>query len=588
MIDYGGSLEKLTTPELKSFDSVFPGENWFFYWKTSPSLWEAKFRQYQGPGPIFAPINWALHSEFVDHYDFGENKPEANLARLAQCAKIAGQEIIFLLPLTPAPFLPNGGVPSYLARNMSLNENKLALAVWDAQSQLNRMYSFYDPNTFQAFRKLCWNLGQYLSRNGVSTCVYGLNCTRLEDNKIVSFFEDYSHSFEKGFNRYVKQLQDSEPEKVEKLIGDKLFEKILIKEYEQIISKLYLDSCLELLAGNWTGVIKTCFIGASSKDLFRKINHFWETEENYFSQVFETISNNVYPNSILLSENIKKGSIGPAFSNIVNHFAIKSQLADDTFDDVSSFGFRPLYLFQIFIGNEFPNSHHNFYQGTGLLPFLDKSFPYMFQYLEQLKIHIDDLDVNSIFFVAGDALDEISLKELLKIFMNGHRIFLDTFAMQTALQQKIDLFFTENNLQSEQVNFLCPVKKISLGDGLIISYDGEQLAKNSIAKKSEFWQKMVSFLDLKSLEIQADEDLYYLWKTRSSNAYELSYEDIRRICFFNPSSYKRKAYVKSAPNFAFIKSLDLKKADIKSTTGGIEVHLMPGGSVALDFGHFEA
>ena len=61
----------LTSPDMKEYDSVFPGENWFLYWKTSPSLWESKLREYSGPSPIFVPIYWGYHTDFEGDLDFG-------------------------------------------------------------------------------------------------------------------------------------------------------------------------------------------------------------------------------------------------------------------------------------------------------------------------------------------------------------------------------------------------------------------------------------------------------------------------------------------------------------------------------------
>ena len=78
---HGGTLQ-LTTPELIEYDSVFPGENWFFYWKTSPSLWKNKLQEYRGPTPIFVPIYWGFHNENPDQFDFGTFRPETDLKRL--------------------------------------------------------------------------------------------------------------------------------------------------------------------------------------------------------------------------------------------------------------------------------------------------------------------------------------------------------------------------------------------------------------------------------------------------------------------------------------------------------------------------
>ena len=327
--DYGGSLEQLTTPELKNNDAVFPGENWFFYWKTSPSLWESRLKEYSGPKPIFVPIYWALHSEHADQYDFGHSKPETDLNRLLKCANEQGKELIFLLPLTPAPFMTNGGIPSYLARSLSMNKEGLAISVLDNNQVVNKIYSFYDPKIFQAYRKFVWQLGQYFSQTGNSAPIYGLNSMRIENKHMVSYFKDHSQVFNTGFNRFIKQLQDTEPQKVERLIAEPEYEKSLKLEYSDIIQSLYIDAGKEFLAGNWGGIIKTCLLGGSAIDIFKRSSDLWDSEKDYFQPLMTAVSHNVYPCTALLDNRFRKGPLAKAFNDIIDSNLINIQLDDD-------------------------------------------------------------------------------------------------------------------------------------------------------------------------------------------------------------------------------------------------------------------
>lgn len=583
-MDYGGSLEKLTTPEIKEFDSVFPGENWFFYWKTSPSLWETKLRTYRGPGPIYIPIYWALHSEFVNQYDFGQQKPEADLKRLIQIVYNLGHEAVLLVPLTPCPFLANGGIPSYVTRSVAVGEDGVALACWDGQDNLYKMYSFFDPQVFQAHRKFCWNLGQYLSQAGVGVKVFGLNSKKIEDSSVVSFFDDYSQSFEKGFNRFVKQTQDSEPERIEKLVREPAYEQVMRKEYRDMVYQLYLGSCQELLAGHWSGVIESTFVGASSVDLMRRTHPLWEAEHFYYDQLFKTHVNNEFPNSVILGYEGKKGSLKNAFSAMVNSSSIQSQVDNDYYADDSSLSFRPLYHFEVYCS---PNENSPFVQ-SGLKHFLDHKFSWQYSYNQNNLAQVEDSEEEKVHFFYGTSLNEKSLTQAIKIFLNGQKVFIDTAGISEKLHYKIKDFFTENNLNVESVNYLSPIDKVSLGDGLIVTYNTDKLSETSFQKKQGFWQKLIEFVDIKNLFIDADKDVYFLWFTRPSNSFELSYEEVRRVCFFNPSSYKRKAFIKSSSNFAFVKSLDLENCQVRSTPIGIEVELLPGAYSVLDFGYFEA
>ena len=568
-------------------DAVFPGENWFFYWKTSPSLWESKLQQFQGVNPIFVPIYWGLHSEYSDQFDFGEHKPETNLKRLADCAAKVGREVIFILPLTPAPFFINGGIPSYLARNISKNREGLAMSVMDNTGRVNRLYSFYDPKIFQAFRKFVYHLGQYFSQLGISSSLFGLDCMRIEDGHLVSYFKDHSQVFDGGFNRYIKQMQDSEPDKIEKLIEKPEYENDLKREYSELIRNLYFDSAKDSLAGNWAGLIKSCFIGGSGIDIFRRSFSSWDSEKEYFSPLMKSIVNEVYPSTVLLPSEIKAKSFGAATKHIIDSSYVRKFLSNDYYEDDFSLTFQPLVFFEIV---ETGIGHYDYQSSmaqSGLSHYFNARFPWSFTMKKDFVVEIEDLDPQTVYFFIGERLTSEDFNKVLKLFMNGMRVFLDVYEMDQKLLQKLEVFFAENNIQTESVNYISPVVKASLGEGTIITYNRQKLVESSHPKKVGFWETMIKFLNIKHLNVQADEGIEYFWKSRASNTYELSYEEIRRVSFYNPTSYKKKAHIVSSQNFAFIKNVDQKNVDIQSTPIGIDVSMMPGGSVTLDFGFYE-
>ncbi len=583
----GGFVEQLTTPEIKNFDVALPGENWFFYWKTSPSLWEAKLNTYQGSTPLLVPIYWALHNSSPENFDFGQQKPETDLLRLAQTAQNCGKEIVFLLPISPAPFLTNGGIPSYLARNLAKNKDGIALAVIDNQSHINKVYSFFEPKCFQSYRKFVWKLGQYLSQGGNQCAVYGLECMRLEENHVVSYFKDHSQVFESGFNRYIKQLQDSEPQKVKRLVVEPEYENDLKLEYYEIILGLYLDSAKEFLAGNWSGVLQSCLIGGSSEDILKRSFENWGHEQDYFEPLMQCLANDVYPFTPLLDPNIRKGTLAKAFSDVIDTNLVQSHLEEGFYSDEGSLAFSPLVLFQLCGGGNGFFSFDRAMEDAGLKYFFEKRYPWTFKIKNDFFDQIDDLDERPVYFFFGSKLDEQQFKSILKLFMNGHKVFLDKTDLDSNLDQKLAVFCAENNLETQKINYISPVTKISLGDGLIITYESKKLHNASLLKRTDFWENMIDYLEVKHLDIDAQEGVFHFWKTRSSNSYELNYEEIRRAYLYNPTSYKKKVQIRTGSNFAFLKKIDEKNVNSKSTPMGVDILLLPGGSITLDFGFFE-
>lgn len=580
-------MENLTTPEMRDFDASCPAENWFLYWKTSSSLWETKLRDYQGVSPIIVPIFWALHSDYQDHYDFGHQKPETNLRRLSEIARSLGVKIVFAIPVSPAPFLTNGGVPSYLARQLSENQERLAVTVIDSVQMVNKVYSFYDPKVFQAYRKFVFQLGSYFSQAGISEAIYGLNCHRIEGGHIVSYFKDYSKSFQDGFARYIKQIKDSEPEKVQGLSHDEDSLVELKHEYSLLISSLYLDAAKETLAGNWRGELSTCLLGGSSVDLFRRSFDQWDHENDYFMPLMKSIVHGVYPSSILLDSKIKSKALGKALKDTVNQTFVRSLLDDDYYSDDSSLSYSPLVFFELNDWGEGHFSFENAMQESGLSHFFNSEYPWSYHISREYKQEFDDLENRKVFFFFGERLDQNGIKQILKLFMSGQRIFLDTHMMSDEVASKFRYFLVENEIKTEQVNYISPVMKASLGEGLVITYDRQKLAQTSLLKRKGFWQTMVSYLELKHMQVDQDSDVQFFWMKRAANSFELSYEEIRRVHVYNPTSYKKKMRFKSTAGFAFLRSVDEKFVEIKSTPIGIELLMMPGGSITIDFGCFE-
>jgi hypothetical protein len=576
-------VQQLTTPELKEYDSVFPGENWFFYWKTSPSLWESKLQNYNDLSPIFVPVYWGLHSENPDQFDFGTNRPETDLKRLFNLANQYGKDIILILPLSPCPFLTNGGVPSYLSRSLMMNKDGMIATIVDNEKRLNKLFSFYDPRIFQSFRKFTWALGQFLTQNGFNKEVFGADFGYLENNKYQSYFEDYSNTFMKGYHRYLTQLEQSEPKKVERLIADKSYDEELKKDYSAIIRSLYLDSAVETIPANWSGVLNFSCIGGAPDDIFSRSFERWESEGQFIKPLLNILVNDLVPSSVLLSKNMKSNVLKKALKDTVSQSLLKSHLNNELYEEDLHTGYQPQVFFKIYCkGNE------DLLSKTTLKYFFDRDYQWMYRIYHKSFIYEQEYeDLEKIHFFFGNGLSITEFNQILKLFLNGSKIFVDSAKMHDDLTKKLNIFLTENSIETERINFLTPLLKASLGDGLIVLYDSEKLASQPLMKRINFWETMVKFLKLRTCKLEIDEGILYVWKHRGSNTYELNYEEIRRLSFYNPTSYKRRATVQSSSNYAFLKTLDETSVEIKSNPIGIDIDLMPGGSVSIDFGYFE-
>lgn len=578
-------MQQLTTPETKGYDPVYPGENWFFYWKTSASLWESKLAAYSNTETLFIPIYWGFHSEQPGQYDFGDVKPETDLKRLYEIGIRLRKKFVFVIPLTPTPFLANGGLPSYLSRTMALNENGVAQAIVDPQGKINKMFSFFDPRIFQAYRKFSWVIAQYFSKQKINVEVFGADLGYIKKRKFNSYIEDYSHSFEEGFKRYLEEIGKNQSKPFDyPLIPEK--EKQLKKNYANMIKDIYLQAASETLSAQWGGLVRVAFLGGSPESILSRSSEEWENEQDYFENFFEIVVNDMLPCSVLLKEDIKKRTLKKSLNDLITESFISEKMNTGIYEDDLNSSFLPLTFFEIYQikNDDFSTEKH--ISDIGLNNFFNREFRWTYRVLTEISDQYES-ERQKVHFVFGKSLNTEMFNNILKMFLNGEKIFIDTSGLAKELQQKLNIFISENSIPTESLNFLTSILKAQLGEGLLLAFDSEKLIEVPMLKRINFWENMIEYLNLKHLKVQNDEDLYFLWKSRASNPYELSYEEIRRVSFYNPSSYKKKAQIYSSKNFAFLKTIDEIHAKVKSSPIGIDIEISPGGSVSLDFGYYE-
>lgn len=572
----------LSTPDTDYRDPVFPGENWFFYWKTSPTLWESKLQEYNGIGPIFVPIFWGFHSEYEDVFDFANTKPETDLAKLYQIAQAQGKELIFLMSVTPMPFLPNGGLPAYLARNIAMDDNGMIISVFDQDNRLNKMYSFFDPKVFMGFKKFTFALGQYFSSKGISSQIYSCECYRFEKERVVSFLEDSSKSYDSGLSRYIQQ------NKLQENIESIEDEELVKKEYSKLIDELYKSCLTETVSGHFSGNLKFCFLGAGVDKVFSRSSEYWEHSSDYFMPMFEMMIHNFIPSSALLPNALKEGVLNRSLKNIVTKGLLGKFLTEGLYEDALSMSFKPLYFFEFFKEAKGNSLFSRWFRDIGLSYFFNSKFCLSYNVNDKFSFEPEEDDCEQkVFFFRGNQIDQNSFNHFIKLFMSGGKIILDISELDEVTEKKIHIFVSENNLKQESVSYLTSITHITLGDGILILFDGRKLQDAPISKINSFWEKVIDYMGFKHLELQNEEGIFYHWKTRQASSLELDYGEIRRLSIYNPTSYKKKVRLFSNKNFALLKVVDSERSDINSTPVGLDLKLQPGGSLSLDFGYFE-
>ncbi len=54
----------------------------------------------------------------------------------------------------------------------------------------------------------------------------------------------------------------------------------------------------------------------------------------------------------------------------------------------------------------------------------------------------------------------------------------------------------ENDLKVEKFNYVCPISRINLGEGSIVTFESDKLSEATPIKKLNFWETMISYLKI--------------------------------------------------------------------------------------------
>lgn len=571
----------LTTPVPRDQDAVFPGENWFFYWKTSASLWKIKLQEFPGT-KIIIPLNWSFHSETGDQFDFGDHRPETNLFKLVEIANEVGKKVIFFLPLTPAPFLPNGGLPHLLARSLALNPEGMGYGAIDAEDHLIKIYSFFDPRVYEAFDKYLKKIGQYFATHNINSDLWGLRCGYFQDGRFFTFMQDSSPAYHQAFNRFLqtKKIYDQEISQVE--IKQFQF------EFQKTILGIYEDNARESISHNFEGSLDVAFLGAGTSLFLKRLSGSISVID-YSQEVYESLAKDIVPSSVLLSYRFKQGVLGRELNDLVANSYLTTRLTSSAYDHEDIVQFQPLSFFKIYEKVDGLSSLFQNWDDLGLWSYLKEQFGWSYKIISNDMIKFNEskaLYQEHVHLFHGQDVDRQIFNTILKVFMNGGKVIINRSGLSDEYNKRFETFFLENNLTVEKVNFQTMIDNISLGEGRLVFIDGEGFKELSQSEFKSFWKTLVDTFSLLHIPLQNAEGVDYYWRTRPSTGNELKFEEVRRLSLYNPTSYRKKVKMSLSKNFVVYKVLDEINVIVQTFPNEIEIELSPEGSVMVDFGVF--
>ncbi len=583
---------------IKKTSAIFaPGEQWLFYWQSPPSKWAELLSQACPGQEVYIPLNWGAHSEDGEHIDFGETIPEADLGKLMAVCQQAQKNVVFLLPLNPAPCLENGGVPHKLARQFTRDQWGMTQAFFHSDSRVHKLTSFFDPRVYQAYRKWIRQLTTHLMEKKIHSPIKGWMTYWPQGRDMTSSLTDTSEAYQQGLVRYVKQQEPSlvvTTQEREECQWSEWEKNLYQKKYLQLIQMLYIQTSQEHLGDFWSGVSHISFLGGAPQDLFSRGANSWPIQEDLFKDLFTMLEWNLIPSSVMLFQHQKSDLIQAFFQNELfsSNYRYKLRLNLSEEETTASV---PLVLFEIPVQFEDKQEISLTLEQQGLLTFLRKDFKSCWHYtVENFREELSEVEREleternaKVKIALGKYIQAPFFQRLLRGFLDGQKILLDKDGLNPVLEKRLQVFISENNLKVEHIHFLSTIEVVKLGEGILFLYSGEKLKDQLPLKKNQFWDSFTKFLDLKHVSLKSHDQLYYTWKTRSALAQELSYSEVRRLHFYNPTTSIQYIQIPLMKDFVFIKMIDPYAAHVRSTPMGLDIDVEPSGRVGIDFGCIE-
>lgn len=596
MVSSTNHSSSLITPDLRSLSqSFFTGENWFFYWKASASLWSSKLEQYSGPSPLFIPFLWSHHVTRVSSssgygaqvvVDFGQKRQDANLIELFELAKSLHREAVLVIPLGPLPFVSSGGMPSWLCDAVAEDKNGMPKVTIDEQNRIHKSYSFYSSKVFKEYLQTLSVLADLIRSKGIQIKVYGLSSYYQDptDFKIQSFFEDYSKVAQQAFARYFATVKNPDQHLAEESkVSDKDW-----TYFQKDMKSLYTNALEETFAGFYQGELSVLFAQTSPWQPLTSLQ-LTSSPESLLDSIKVGWQNSMIP-SLILSQHKNFSSstdVHKLYQATTPHDWLPALIDSEDKSILNQVFNKPLHLLNL-LGDS------QLIKESGLTKILDSTYHGTWQLLKHYSEHELETweEAKSLFLFElptppkyNHSNSDPMVNLIIKTVMRGHQVAINRQALSKEQIRLFELFIHENQLKKVLIGHFCPLEFISIGQaGKLCFFNVSEVTQTTSDLRIAFWKQILRLFEVEFINWQMDESFESLWLYRSATTGDLYYEHIRRVILRNKTSEAKNITIPRDKKHILVKILDPNGVEVITKPQTIDLHFQAQGFVVLDFG----
>jgi hypothetical protein len=180
-------------------------------------------------------------------------------------------------------------------------------------------------------------------------------------------------------------------------------------------------------------------------------------------------------------------------------------------------------------------------------------------------------------------LPAVEFVNIQKLFLSGWSILLRGESLSVENRARLDLFFIENRIETEEIHLAGQILCASSGDAKLMVFEADRVAELAMNGRFLFWSNVFSLLVKTDFTLEADDDVIINWKIQEVCRQDKTLQEIRRLGLYNSAGDRKKIRCSLPEGFTFLQAINQKLAKVATHENVINVELPAHSTISLEF-----